>query len=201
VSLTIYVEGGGNTRATLSECRQGFSEFFAKVLKDKPRPKIVACGARNDAFTDFRIALGVGRADSLILLVDSEAPIEPTASAWRHVKSHDKWTKPKGATEDNVHLMVQSMEAWFLADRDALARFYGQGFNANALPRQPDVEQVPKAKVLAALKEATRKTKTKGPYGKSDHGFELLRHIDPDKVCEGSKRAKRLIAVLKASKR
>ena len=30
--------------------------------------------------------------------------------------------------------MVECMEAWFLADRAALLRFYGQGFNENALP-------------------------------------------------------------------
>ncbi len=39
--------------------------------------------------------------------------------------------------------MVQAMEAWFLADREALANFYDGGFLANSLPGSPtNVEAV-----------------------------------------------------------
>jgi hypothetical protein len=41
--------------------------------------------------------------------------------------------------------MVQAMEAWFLADREALAEFYGNGFSAQNLPGSPtNIEAIPK---------------------------------------------------------
>ena len=35
-----------------------------------------------------------------------------------------------GATDEQAHLMVQCMEAWFLADRETLAAVFGRGLKA-----------------------------------------------------------------------
>ena len=44
--------------------------------------------------------------------------------------------------------MIEIMESWFLADRDALARHFGEGFKAAALPGNPArVESIPKRDV------------------------------------------------------
>lgn len=51
-------------------------------------------------------------------------------------RSGDRWDKPKGARETDCHLMVQVMESWFLADREALSRFFGEGSHDNVLPAQ-----------------------------------------------------------------
>ena len=40
--------------------------------------------------------------------------------------------------------MVQCMEAWFLADKDSLAAYYGNNFKQNALPARPDIENIAK---------------------------------------------------------
>lgn len=115
---------------------------------------------------------------------------------WTHLKTRDGWDRPDGATDDQAHLMVQCMEAWFLADKAALADFYGQGFHANALPGQPDVEQLLKSDIFKALTSATKATKTKGEYHRTRHGFMLLAHIDHNKVCRASRHAERLAKVL-----
>ncbi len=92
--------------------------------------------------------------------------------------------------------MVQCTESWFLADRQALASYYGQGFVENALPRNPDVEAIAKGDVLAGLQAATRLTRTKGPYHKTRHGFALLGIIDPGRVRGASRHADRLFSLI-----
>jgi hypothetical protein len=91
--------------------------------------------------------------------------------------------------------MVQSMESWFLADKEALQAYYGNDFNVNSLPRRPDIEAIPKRDVLAALENATHLTKP-GSYHKTRHGFDILGRIDPTKVREASSFADRLCARL-----
>lgn len=80
-----------------------------------------------------------------------------------------------------------------MADKNSLIDFFGQGFNANALPKNPDVEKIPKSEVFNGLKNATRNTKTKGKYGKGQHSFEILSRINPEKVRVSSKHADVLI--------
>jgi hypothetical protein len=77
--------------------------------------------------------------------------------------------------------MVQLMEAWFLADPEALVVYYGSGFQANALKRNPEVEKIPKADVLRCLARATKKT-PKGEYRKTKHAPAILESLNPDKV-------------------
>jgi len=100
------------------------------------------------------------------------------------------------ATDDNAHLRVQCMEAWFIADRGWLAEFYGQGFSLGALPARTDVESIPKADLFAALRQATRSTRTQGEYGKGRHSFDILAGLDPEKVKAASPSAARLITPL-----
>ena len=84
------------------------------------------------------------------------------------------------ASEDAVHLMVQAMEAWIVADSEALAGYYGQGFRARRLPKANNLEIVLKPTVERSLTEATQHTQ-KGPYHKIRHASDLLKRIDPDK--------------------
>ena len=127
MSVTIYVEGGGVGEPSLTKCRKGFRTFFKRLLLGKDRVKVVACGGRNEAFKKFRTAhQGVMPGDYVILLVDSEGPVEPHVSPWDYLRKRegDKWSKPKSATDDQVHLMVQCMEAWFMADREAVVKYF-----------------------------------------------------------------------------
>ena len=107
----------------------------------------------------------------------------------------DPWTKPIDALDGDCHLMVQLMEAWFLADVAALNAYYGSGFNDNALPGRTDIEKISKDTVLSSLHESTRHT-TKGSYSKGNHAFGILAIIDPYKVMNKSPWAKRFVTLL-----
>jgi Domain of unknown function (DUF4276) len=195
VSIRIYVEGGfeGSTKAN---CRRAFSVFFGKVIPQASF-RVIASGDRAAAFRDFTSALRQHRADFVVLLVDSEEPV--SAAPWVHLgqRAGDNWSRPDGVEEDQAHLMVQVMEAWFLADPTALAAFYGQGFLRNSLPGQRNIELISKQVVFDALRHASRKTQ-KGEYHKTRHGFELLEAIDPKLVRQCSIHAERLLSVLES---
>ena len=92
--------------------------------------------------------------------------------------------------------MVQMMEAWFHADPDALAKFYGTGFNKGALPGNSgklNVESIAKKDLETGLSAATRKT-AKGDYfrHKTAHGPELLARINPNLVRKAAPNCQRL---------
>ena len=80
--------------------------------------------------------------------------------------------------------MVQTMEAWIVADSAALSSYYGQGFRANKLPKAPDLETEAKTTVERSLVEATKDTQ-KGRYHKIKHASDLLKRIDVESVKAG----------------
>jgi hypothetical protein len=63
--------------------------------------------------------------------------------AWNILLQDSEGTLPMQRVND-VFWMVELMEAWFLADGAALARYYGDGFRLNAIGDTADVEVVPK---------------------------------------------------------
>ncbi len=189
VSVTIYVEGGGDTNSLKTKCRQGFSEFFKKL---DIKLKIIACGSRNNAFKDFCTGLKNAKKDEhCLLLVDSEEPIISN-NVWQHVSD---WQKPDRATEEHLHFMVECMEAWFMADKQTLISYYGLGFNQNALSQNAKIEDISKRDLYNTLNSATRKT-AKGSYSKSGHSFDILSKIDARKVIANSPYAQRLLDTL-----
>lgn len=196
VGVRLYVEGGGDQRATLGPCRQGYRALLDKVLGDRPKPRIIACGGRRAAFDDFCTALG-GGANNL-LLVDAEDPVQAGQTAWQHLSARDGWQRPPAATDDHAHLMVECMESWFLADKDALAAFYGQGFRKASLPANPKVEEIARKDLAAGLEAATRDTRTKGRYHKTRHGFDLLARIDATRLEHAAPWARRFFETLRA---
>jgi len=197
----LFVEGGGDNDALKTECRRGFREFLQKAGLKGRMPRIIACGARSQAYRQFRVAVREAAADDVfLLLVDSEGPIAADAAnarPWDHVENHteDGWSKPSGATDDDLHFMVECMENWFLGDPQALGTFFGPGFRPSALPANRQVENVPKGAVLKSLRNATSAS-GKGEYGKGRHSFKLLAEIDPNKVRAVAPYADRLLSHL-----
>ena len=197
VAAYLYVEGGGDSKALRSACREGFRKLLERAGLGGRMPRIVACGGRGNAYDDFCTAMGDQGALS-VLLVDAEALVTEM-SPWDHVKARpgDGWDKPGGATDDHLHLMVQCMESWFLADRPAMRAFFGQGFQESALPAATAVaEAVGKIDLYARLAQATRNTKTKGAYGKGEHSFKLLATLDPALIRGASPWAERFFLTL-----
>jgi hypothetical protein len=190
------VEGGGDSADTKQFLREGFSAFL-RELNSKAREKrihwhIVICGRRGDAIKAFRIAMRQHAQAFNVLLVDSEAAVQTTP--WEHLRGRGEWG-PDDCPDEHCHFMVQATEAWFVADTEALSQFYGQGFRASAIPRNPDVEQIAKDALEPSLKNATRDT-TKGEYHKTKHAWKILASIDPDKVRRAARHCERLFATL-----
>ena len=187
--IRIYIEGGGDSKDTKSALRRGFGEFFDE-LRQKARGKgirwnIIACGARNQAYSGFVNSMKNYPSAFSVLLVDSEGAMNFGDCKWTCLKMRDGWNDC-GATEDQCHLMVQTMEAWFLADAVSLSSYYGKHFKSNSIQGYQDVETISKDQIIPILNKAIKGTK-KGTYHKIHHGAKLLTKIDPSKVRSKSK--------------
>ncbi len=175
----------------------GFSSFFEKATLAGRMPQVIAGGSRRRTFEKFCVALRARKPDEfIVLLVDSEDPVAAGAGPWQHLAARDRWQRPQDAADENAHLMVECMEAWFLADPEALAEYFGRDFNRDALPRRREVEEVAKADVFDGLKNATRPCR-KGEYRKGRHSFDILERIDPAKILDASPQTERLVDILR----
>lgn len=190
--VAIYMEGGGRGPGTRAALRRGMDtllEPLKQAARDKSmRWKLVCCGPRGEAFRSFRNAVRNGEVAIVLLLVDAEGPV--AAGPCEHLQARDKWDMT-GVDARSVHLMVQMMEAWIVADVDALSRYYGQGFNAGALPRAADLESVAKREVDRSLRRAIERT-GKGRYQKIAHASDLLQRIDAETVKARCRHCQRL---------
>lgn len=101
MSVRIYVEGGfeGSSKTA---CRKAFRIFLEKVV-GAGSFQVIASGDRASAYRDFCTALKQHRGDFIVLLVDAEEEVRSTS--WQHLRARagDGWTKPSGATEEQVN--------------------------------------------------------------------------------------------------
>ena len=176
-----------------SKLLPGFRTFFGEFHHSGTHLTLVPCGANGvDKFMD-----GLKEHPNAvnILLIDSEGSYTP--GLLREVRQHDHWDAGAGAqvTDAQINFMVQLMESWFLADRQALRAYYGQSFLENRLPGNQLVEQVPKDDVLNGL-AITTASSSKGKYHKTRHAPDLLARIDPSKVRDAAPNCARLFDYL-----
>ena len=195
--IRLYVEGGGQSNSTKGPFREGMDTFL-RELRDCARRKgirwaIIACGGREQAFDAFQRGLRSHPTAFNVLLIDAEAAVQDLP--WSHLAAHDRWRQPANTADDQCQLMIQAMEAWLIADPAGLARFYGQEFNAGALPREIEPERIEKVRLASALLGATRHTQ-KGSYQKIRHGAALLKHVDPAIVRRRVPSCERLFSTL-----
>jgi len=191
--VRIYIEGD-------PQLREGFRRFLQPLyvaakkrnVKIEP-PKL--CGSRSDAYKAFQAAMKTHSEAFIVLLVDSEGPVVDR-SPWEHLKNRaeDRWDS-FGAGDAQCYLMVQMMEAWFIADMDALRHYYGPGFQESALPKNPRVEEIDRLALKSSLETATRNTR-KGKYHKTRYASHLLERLDVDKVRKVAPHCDRLFATL-----
>jgi hypothetical protein len=174
----IYFEGD-------AALREGFRVFFSEIATALGRqPRLVAGEAT--AIADFLTGLRKHPGALNILLIDSEGPDDG--------KLFETICQQRGIdvrSRNTVFWMMQCMEAWFLADAEALRKYYGQEFRENAVTGNPKVEEIPKNDVFEALKTATKDT-SKGPYHKTKHAPSLLKLISPALVKQASAHCRRL---------
>jgi hypothetical protein len=194
VKVRLYVEGGGDTRGSnlAIECRKAFSDLCAKA--GLRRPAVIACGGRGEAYRQFCLALDKHQDAFNVLLVDSEAPVADIQRPWEHLKARDDWDRPSGVTDKHAQLMIQMMEAWLLADQEALKKVFGACLKAGRIPMWPALEDVSKDRLMSALKDATKDCKA--AYGKGAHSFKVLAAVDPAKLRAACPSAERFFTTL-----
>jgi hypothetical protein len=194
--VRIYVEGGGDDKEGKARLREGFGHFLddlrAMARRGQIKWQIIICGPRHAAYRNFQHALEDHPDAFNVLLIDSEGPVSDMP--WLHLYRQDKWSS-LDTTDEQCHLMVQMMEAWLIADVEALRGFYGPNFNVNPIPNNPNVEEIPKQTLVSALQAATRKT-TKGEYHKVRHSPKILARLDVAKVRNAASHCDRLFKTL-----
>lgn len=201
--IRIFFEGGGDRSDDKRRLKEGLHGFLREPIAMARRNRIhfnlIPCGTRRKAYESFLTALNTHPGAFNVLLVDSEGPVPVTnpnssnheekyQAAWQYLRERpaDNWSQLNKDHKKNCHLMVQTMEAWLLADLDGLQRFYGQGFAANSIPKTQNIESIDKPSLERTLKAATRST-SKGEYHKIDHASKLLKEfILPKKVCDAA---------------
>ncbi len=215
--VQLIIEGGGDP-ASSKLLRQAFGAFITRAVPNCRYPPSIIAGDTHDESLKF-FAQQLRRKDVIsILLVDSEAPVPDGVGRIEFVNNKDKLYSNQGEhrlpseAASQVYLMVQMMEAWLLADPEALANYYGQDFHAASLPRNPNVEQVSKSDIEGGLRAAVKDTREKY-YHKVKHGFDLIgeadkqrpptdfskrRSIDPQRVRAASRHCDEFINKLAA---
>lgn len=181
MSSRIYIEGGGDSKELHTRCREGFRKLIEKIASPGSMPRLVPSGGRGAAFDDFKTAhRHASEKDYVALLVDSEDVVDDIEKPWEHVRTRDGWDKPVDATDEQVLLMVTSMETWISADRSNLRKRYGNNLKEKALPPLTNLEQRERKTVFRALCDATRDCSSS--YRKGKHSFELLAELSPEEL-------------------
>ena len=196
VRTLIFIEGGGSGETADLVFKEAWKRFFAAAGLAGRMPRIVRGEGREQTFDKFRSALRrQRRGETVLLLVDSEGPVAPDHSAWQHLRRQDNWDQPPGADDDSAYLMVQVMETWFLADREALHNVFGPSFNENHLRQWPNLEAVHRDAVYNALEQATANCQKQ--YRKGRVSFQLLGEINPEHVAAACPHADQLLRYLR----
>ena len=208
--IAIYVEGGGDTAQQRAELRNGFDRLLGEwkqaARAKHLRWKLVPSGGRDAAYKDFINAVKhAGEGTFCVLLVDSEEGLPPESfvaadetqeqskqrkltdarARLDHLARRDKWDLADIPPE-RVHLIVQCMETWIVADPERMAVVYGKNFHPERLPVRHDLEEEPKLSVHSKLAKATKDT-AKGEYSEENHSkikhaSKLLEKIRADRV-------------------
>ena len=191
--VKLIIEGGGYPELD-SELRKTFN-ILLKKSGISPLPRIIAGHDRTKAYDRFKTLMQ--NHEKAILLIDSEKAIRANYQdrPWDFLKSFEQWDWVSGLKDEDCHLMVQCMEAWFLADKKCLTDYYGAKFNVNRLPSSP-IEGISKDQFQSILSHAASQCKSKNKYDKGRDSFKILLLVDPDKVRAKSPWAERFFSTM-----
>jgi hypothetical protein len=200
LKVSIYLEGGGDTSAQKSRCREGFNKLLTKYNFFKGNmPQLIACGGRGNAFKQFKNALHKTDPKTMFITmwIDSEDPVSDIEKTWLHLKNRkgDDWDKPDNATDEHVLFMTTCMETLIVADRKTLESFFGERLQVNALPPLDDLEAKDRHDLLKQLEHATRNCNN--AYSKGDVSFTILKELNPEVLEEKLPSFKRALRILK----
>ncbi|MCY4559925.1 MAG: DUF4276 family protein [Chloroflexi bacterium] len=161
--MEVYLEGHRRLRVPM----KSFLRNAVRTIHNQSVTlNVEPCGSGDDAIK--RCVKNTGS----ILLIDSEGEVSPQLIV--------RVSGQIGST-NRAFYMVQQMEAWFIADRDALADYFGPGFRESALPQRNNIEDAPKREIENGLRNATRDC-AKQRYSKGRDDVGLLERLNPTTV-------------------
>ena len=189
--VTIHFEGHRNLR-------HGFHKLFEphkeRARRRRTRFNLIAGGSRAEVVKDFLRSCRWQPSNVNVLLIDSEGPVSDTASAIRSLRTQSYWDGSVACDDDQINLMVQAMEAWFIADPQALIGHFGHDFNVKVLPSPQNAESVAPGDLTAAIREGLRNSgRRRRGYDKVADGVRLLQLIDDARVSQHCRHFKRLV--------
>ena len=79
-------------------------------------------------------------------------------------------------------------------------KLFGKDFDSTKLPSTKPLESISKSALYEGLKKATKNT-VKGEYGKGQHSFKILTHINAHKVANHGKHSKEFFEYLRGKLR
>ena len=194
MSTRIYIEGGGDSKQLKVQCRKGFRQLLERCGFSGRMPRLVACGGRSEAYSDFKTAHESNKVEYVAMLIDSEEPVSNPEETWDHLRNCDRWERPDGADDEQVLFMTTCMETWIVADRDTLRQHYGSSLQESALPSLISLEQGNRQDIQEGLKRATRNCSN--AYQKGKRSFEILGKLEPETMesyLPAFQRAKRIL--------
>lgn len=157
----------------------------------------MAGGPRAETIRDFLRYCSIEPSSLNVLLIDSEGPVTDTDKYIRDsLRSLSVWDGGVSCSDEQLHLMVQAMEAWFVADPQSLSRRFGQNYSTRHLPSPESAETVSAADLLTAIRRGLPQSRRRRGYDKVSDGVELLRLIDQGVVSRHCGHFRRLWAFL-----
>jgi len=153
VKVTIYLEGGGDSKELHTRCRESFRKLLERCAFGETMPRV-------------------------LMLIDSEDPLPDIETPWAHLKVRDGWEKPEDASSEQVLMMTTCMETWIVADRAALRTDFGQNLQESGLPALVNLESRLRDAVQGTLVYATRNCANQCRKGK--RSFQILAELTPD---------------------
>lgn len=194
MSARIYIEGGGDSKNLRIQCREGFNRLLERCGFRGRMPRLRACGGRSATYSDFKTAHESEKAGYVAMLIDSEELVSDAEKTWDHLRTHDCWEAPLGASDEQVLFMTTCMETWIVADHDTLRQHYGSNLQDSGLPSLCSLEQRSRQDVQAALEHATRNCSN--TYRKGNRSFEILAKLRPEtleRYLDAFRRVKRIL--------
>lgn len=200
MKVRLYVEGGpkGTHADGLRQFRNGFKRHLLRLDARLANIEVSPCGDIDSTIRDFARAARECKADCVVaLLVDSDGPVTGTSPAAHLETKLNSGQVPQDGRR-NLFLMVQCMEAWFVADPAALEHCFGRRCREVKLPQHKDVEAIPTRTLEAVLDDLAGNTPTR-KYHKIRDAVRILAKLDPGTVGARSRHARELHDFLRKS--